>query len=157
MAALGYRVTGIDFPTSDLDHSVVRSKTNPGWNLIAGSLESLPLNNRARFDAVISIEVLEHIYRPRTALQNLRAVMASGATLILSTPYHGWLKNVAISLAGDWDFHHGALIEGGHIKFWSRRTLTIALREAGFEPIEWCGRGRVPWLWKSIMVKARTI
>lgn len=156
MATLGHKVTGIDFPTRDFEQAVALAKgASPKWDLVAGSLESLPLNGRARFDVVVSIEVIEHLYRPRAALRNLSAVMVPGATPILSTPYHGWLKNVAVSLAGGWDVHHDTLVEGGHIKFWSRRTLTAALREAGFEPIEWRGRGRVPSFWKSIMVKAR--
>ncbi len=158
MAELGHRVTAIDYMTSDLESAAALRRTSAArWELIAGTLEELPLNHRRRFEVVVSIEVIEHLYRPVTTLKNLSRVMVLGGTIILSTPYHGWLKNVAISLAGGWDVHHHPLVEGGHIKFWSRRTLSAALSEAGFEPIKWRGVGRAPYLWKSIIVKARKL
>jgi 2-polyprenyl-6-hydroxyphenyl methylase/3-demethylubiquinone-9 3-methyltransferase len=156
MAELGHRVTAIDSLVPDVaSAAALRLRSGAQWDLIAGSLEELPLNRRRRFEVVVSIEVVEHLYRPLTALRNLAAVTAPGGIAILSTPYHGWLKNLAISAAGGWDVHHHPLVEGGHIKFWSRATLGAALGAAGFEPVEWRGVGRVPYLWKSIMVKAR--
>ena len=47
-------------------------------------------------------------------------------------PHHGNLKNCAFALSGKLDAHFSALWDGGHIKFWSRRTLTALLQEAGF-------------------------
>jgi 2-polyprenyl-6-hydroxyphenyl methylase/3-demethylubiquinone-9 3-methyltransferase len=50
---------------------------------------------------------------------------------IVSTPYHGWLKNVVLALSGKMDNHFTALWDGGHIKFWSRETLSRLLRSKG--------------------------
>ncbi len=158
MAARGHRVIGIDLPSPDFDLAAeLLKRSTSKWNLIAGSLELLPINGRRGFDMAVSIEVIEHLYRPLTALRNISNLLVPGGIVILSTPYHGWLKNLAISLTGDWDFHHDPLVEGGHIKFWSRRTLAMALRQAGLEPVEWRGVGRAPFLWKSIIVRARKI
>ena len=74
--------------------------------------------------------------------------------LILSTPYHGYLKNVALAVSGRLDAHHTVLWDGGHIKFFSRRTLEEMLRQGGFKPLEFVGAGRLPYLWKSMVISA---
>lgn len=74
---------------------------------------------------------------------------------MLSTPYHGWLKNVAIAVAGEGDRHYQPLSDYGHIKFWSVGTLSRLLWEAGFDEVQYRGLGRVPYLWRSLVVTAR--
>ena len=74
--------------------------------------------------------------------------------LICSTPYHGYLKNLALSLVNKWDDHHNPLWDGGHIKFFSRDSLTRLLREAGLVNISFRGAGRLPYLWKSMVLAA---
>jgi hypothetical protein len=74
----------------------------------------------------------------------------------VSTPYHGYLKNLLIALLGRYDQHHTVLWDGGHIKFFSRKTLESMLTEHGFIMEQFCGIGRVPLLWKSMVVLART-
>ena len=74
---------------------------------------------------------------------------------MLTTPYHGYLKNLALSVFGKWDAHFTSEWEGGHIKFWSRATLTNLLGNAGFEVFEFSGVGRVPYLWKSMILVSR--
>ncbi len=75
----------------------------------------------------------------------------------MSTPYHGYLKNLALAATGKLDAHFTVLRDGGHIKFFSRRTLEQMLREQGFEVAGFAGAGRWPWLWKSMLVKARVV
>ena len=106
------------------------------------------------FDLVVSTEVIEHLYAPGPFLRGCFAALRPGGRLILSTPYHGWLKNVLIAASGKFDDHVHPGVQGGHVKFWSRRTLGAALREAGFERLEFTGVGRVRFLWRSIVVAA---
>src|ERR1700722_8349713 len=72
------------------------------------------------FDVVLSTEVVEHLYRPRQLIQNAFQLLKPSRHFIVSTPYHGWLKNVVLALGGKMDNHFTALWDGGHIKFWSR-------------------------------------
>jgi hypothetical protein len=37
--------------------------------------------------------------------------------LIITTPYHGYLKNIALSVSVKFDHHVNPLWDGGHIKF----------------------------------------
>jgi hypothetical protein len=47
------------------------------------------------------------------------------------------------------------LWDGGHIKFFSPRTLSALVAGSGFAEIEFAYFGRAPWLWKSMLCIAR--
>ena len=108
------------------------------------------------FDIVISTEVIEHLYAPRDYMRLVRKTLEpKRGEVIISTPYHGYLKNIALAMANKMDRHYMPLWDGGHIKFWSRRTLTWLLDEFGFTITEFRGAGRLPYLWKSMVVRAK--
>lgn len=105
-------------------------------------------------DVVISTEVIEHLYSPREFLRNCFNLLKPGGVLVISTPYHGYLKNLVLAITGKMDRHFTVLWDHGHIKFWSRTTLEQVLNETGFTNIEFAGAGRIPYLWKSMVLKA---
>jgi 2-polyprenyl-3-methyl-5-hydroxy-6-metoxy-1,4-benzoquinol methylase len=107
------------------------------------------------FDILISLEVIEHVYDPRGFVGFCRRALKPGGTLILSTPYHSYFKNLVLAVTGKMDAHFTALWDSGHIKFWSRRTLTRLLSEKGFAVTDFKGAGRVPYLWKTMLIAAR--
>ena len=113
-----------------------------------------PLDD-ATFDAVVSTEVIEHLFLPRSLPRFAARVLNPGGRLILTTPYHGYLKNLALAIAGKWDAHLSPDWDYGHVKFWSRPTLTKLLAEEGFVVSEFLGVGRVPYLWKSMILVCR--
>ena len=152
----GLYVVGVE-PDGD---GVARSRERlPGINFHNLSVEDDPavvLQSEGRvFDAVVSTEVIEHLYRPRLLPVFARGLLEPGGHLLVSTPYHGYLKNLALSGFNRWDAHHTPLWDGGHIKFWSRATLTRLLEENGFQVVAFYGAGRLPWLWKSMILVAR--
>lgn len=104
---------------------------------------------------MISLEVVEHVYAPRDYARTLFDLVEPGGTAIVSTPYHGYLKNLALALTGRMDRHFTALWDHGHIKFWSIPTLTTLLTEAGFENIRFHRVGRIPALAKSMIAVAQ--
>jgi 2-polyprenyl-3-methyl-5-hydroxy-6-metoxy-1,4-benzoquinol methylase len=75
-----------------------------------------------RFDVVISTEVIEHPYDPRDFLAFARRILPGGGDFIVSTPYRGYLKNLALAVSGKLDSHFTVLWDGGHIKFFSRHA-----------------------------------
>jgi 2-polyprenyl-3-methyl-5-hydroxy-6-metoxy-1,4-benzoquinol methylase len=105
----------------------------------------------------IAIEVIEHLYSPRDYFDFCKRILqkSGGGKLIVSTPYHGYLKNVALSISGHMDKHFTVLWDGGHIKFWSKKTLSSVLVERGFTDLNFIGCGRLPYLWKSMIMTAR--
>ncbi len=108
-----------------------------------------------QIDAIISTEVIEHLYDPRTFLRNVYDILKPGGIFILSTPYHGYLKSLLMAVTGKMESHFTVLWDHGHIKFWSRKTLTFVLDEAGFIEIRFAGSGRFPYLWKSMVMCGR--
>ncbi len=110
------------------------------------------------FKTIISTEVIEHLYDPRAFIDFCKRILTKnpdGGQIILSTPYHGYLKNLSLAIAGKWDSHANPLWDGGHIKLWSRETLSELLQEKGFVVTAFIGCGRVPYLWKSMIICAR--
>jgi len=112
----------------------------------------LPTEIPEKFDVIISMKVIEHLYSPKTYLANIYNWLEDDGYLILTTPYHGYLKNLAIALLNKFDNHFNPLWEGGHIKFFSKHTLFTILKDSGFIPIKFSGCGRIPYLYKSMVV-----
>jgi 2-polyprenyl-3-methyl-5-hydroxy-6-metoxy-1,4-benzoquinol methylase len=107
-----------------------------------------------RFDLVVSSDVIEHLYRPDDLLETAFAVLKPRGTVIIGTPYYGYLKNLAISALGKWDLHHGVHWDGGHIKLFSVETLRLALERNGFSNCRFVYYGRLPYLWKNMICVA---
>lgn len=152
LAEQGYDVTGVDLSESGI--SFAREQCPAGRFEVASVTEDLAHRFGEPFDAVVSLEVVEHLYDPRLFARRMFDVLRPGGRLILSTPYHGYLKNVALAMSGKLDAHFTALWDGGHIKFWSRQTLTELLTEAGFRVVDFQGAGRLPYLWRSMILVA---
>jgi 2-polyprenyl-6-hydroxyphenyl methylase/3-demethylubiquinone-9 3-methyltransferase len=150
----GCEAHAVDLSSSGIRHA---SATFPGVRFhcldVTGDLSPIP--GFGSFDVVISAEVVEHVYLPRNLAKNAYEALKPGGMAILTTPYHGYLKNLALALTGKLDAHFTALWDCGHIKFWSRRTLTQLLEEAGFRVERFVGVGRVLFLWRSTILVAR--
>jgi 2-polyprenyl-6-hydroxyphenyl methylase/3-demethylubiquinone-9 3-methyltransferase len=136
-----YEVVGVDPSPSavkiaNASYPNIRIELGSGYDDLAAKFGTFP--------AVISLEVVEHLYDPRRFARNLFELLEPGGTAIVSTPYHGYLKNLALAVTGKFDRHFTALWDGGHIKFWSIKTLGALLKEAGFEDIRFHRVGRVP-------------
>lgn len=117
--------------------------------------EEIPAELHGKFDAVVCLEVIEHMLLPRTLLNNAMRALRPGGILLLSTPYHGYIKNIAIALAGGFDNHWHPLRDYGHIKFFSRKTIEQIVRECGFDLVDYFTVGRVRILAHSMVVVAK--
>jgi 2-polyprenyl-3-methyl-5-hydroxy-6-metoxy-1,4-benzoquinol methylase len=146
----GFRVCGIDAEASGIE---LARKNAPSASFTMGSIyDDLRGLGGAPFDAIVSLEVIEHLHRPRLFVDRAFECIKPGGLFVLSTPYHGYLKNLVLAAAGKMDWHYTALWEGGHVKFWSRNTLTELGERAGFRPVGFAGAGRMPWMWKSMVL-----
>jgi 2-polyprenyl-6-hydroxyphenyl methylase/3-demethylubiquinone-9 3-methyltransferase len=110
---------------------------------------------QASFDAIVCTEVIEHVFEPRKLVRNAFTLLKPGGQLLITMPYHGYLKNLALAVTGRMDAHFTALWDHGHIKFFSRRTLSALLEEANFQQLRFSGVGRVPLFWMSMVFVAR--
>ena len=153
LAALGYQVTGVDVSNSGIE---IATQNNPGVRFVKAVIDS-QLESRldTKFDLVISSDVIEHLYRPAELLESARSLLVAGGKLIITTPYHGYIKNLVLALTGKMDAHFCVLHDGGHIKFFSVKTLSELLRSYGFTDFQFSFYGRAPMLWKNMICLAR--
>jgi 2-polyprenyl-6-hydroxyphenyl methylase/3-demethylubiquinone-9 3-methyltransferase len=151
LASQGYDLVGIDPSEAGIAQG---RKAYPQLQLHHGSCYDDLSGQYGRFPVVLSLEVVEHVYFPRQFAASAYALLEDGGTAIISTPYHSYLKNLVLGLTGKMDAHFTALWDHGHIKFWSIRTLTQLLTDAGFKTVRFERVGRIPPLAKSMIAVA---
>ncbi len=151
IARLGFDVIGVDASPDGIE---LAKQAHPGLHFEVASVYDDDLADKVgeRVDAVIALEVAEHLFYPRRLFEQSHRLLRTGGLLVVSTPYHGYLKNLAISLADGWDKHFTVGWDGGHIKFFSKKTMFRLAEEAGFRDLAMRGVGRARWLWKSMIV-----
>jgi len=150
VAAHGFAVTGLDHSASGIE--MARGKY-PNVSFSRHDLtQPLGLEHAGQYDAAICTEVIEHLLLPRVLLKNAWSALRPGGMLVLTTPFHGYWKNLALALAGHFDAHWHPLRDYGHIKFFSRATLLQLLRESGFKDLQFATAGRIGPLAKSMIV-----
>jgi 2-polyprenyl-3-methyl-5-hydroxy-6-metoxy-1,4-benzoquinol methylase len=152
LAALGYRVTGVDASESGI---TIARRTYPAVEFIETLIDGNLGEELGHFDLVISSDVIEHLYRPSDLLEAARSLLRPGAHALIGTPYHGYIKNLVLAATGKMDSHFSVLHDGGHIKFFSVRTLSRLMTSHGFEDLSFTFYGRAPWLWKNMICHAR--
>ena len=148
----GWDLTGVDPSAEGIEQA---QAAYPELKLACGSAYDDLATQYGQFPVVLSLEVVEHVYAPRRYVRTVFDLLTSGGTAIISTPFHGYWKNLALALSGKMDDHFTALWDHGHIKFWSKRTLSMLLEEAGFVSVRFELTGRIRPLAKSMIAIAR--
>jgi len=121
--SLGAHYVGVDISLSAIQTCVK-------WDRILCGDENTPLPfTSEKFDVVSCIEVLEHLFRPDLALQQIYRVLKPGGVLIASVPNIAWIGNRLLMAAGF--FNPGGSPETSfrapwkdpHIRFFTKRAL----------------------------------
>ncbi len=152
MTERGWKVTGVDPSREGIEQARI---ARPQLDLHAGSAYDDLAREYGQFPVLVSLEVVEHVYAPRDYAKTVHDLLEPGGVAIISTPYHGYWKNLVLALTGKMDAHFTALWDHGHIKFWSMDTLTQLLEEAGLTVERFERVGRIPVLAKSMIAIAR--
>ena len=109
--------------------AVEQGRARFGVDLRQGAIESLDVEPGS-VDALVMLDVLEHLADPAEALRRLRPVLADQGVFALATVnvegLHGRLRG------GDWPWFIRS-----HLHYFRPATLTRMLSEAGFEAVEW--------------------
>lgn len=155
----GYQVTGVDASTSGIEVAR-RHYRSDRVDFIRADFEAAEPSASlvpTSYEAVVSSDVIEHLYRPGALVDLAARLLVPRGMLVVGTPYHGYLKDLAIAIAGKWDSHHNPNWDGGHIKFFSVRSLRALVERHGFGEARFHFHGRGPWLWKNMICVARKI
>jgi 2-polyprenyl-3-methyl-5-hydroxy-6-metoxy-1,4-benzoquinol methylase len=155
LASRGYEVVGCE-PAAEIFQLAQHGAPELVFHRLGVDDDPSAIGNES-FDVAIATEVIEHLVRPFNLPRFAKQLLRPGGHLIISTPYHGYLKNLFLALANSWDAHLSPFWDGGHIKFWSYKTLSQLLNESGFRIVRFIGAGRLPYLWKSMIVVAQRL
>lgn len=124
LATDGHKVTGVDMHEPSIAQARARH-AGPNLTFEVASLGDLKTSGPV-FDLVICSEVLEHVDEPGPFLRDLRAILAAGGALILTTPNgYGsfeWLSSVERGM------RRIGLQSIARGLFWGGRTLARRLR-----------------------------
>lgn len=126
MRQAGFEVTGVEMGAEVVDF--VRRQFD--LDVHPGPLELLDL--RDTFDAVVMIDVLEHLPRPLQTLAACAERLAGEGALVIQTPCHR-------GEGAEWPM----LLPDEHLFLYSERSVAALLERAGFQMIE-ASRGLFP-------------
>ncbi len=154
LAMMGYEVVGIDASETGVR---LAQDAHPRARFLIGTIDSKlqAMAGLGKFDLVVSGDVIEHLYRPSDLFEAAIPLLKDQGELLVTTPYHGYWKNLALTVTGKMDTHFTALTDGGHIKFFSRPTLSQLFHQHGFSDLTFNFYGRAPWLWKNMICRGR--
>jgi 2-polyprenyl-3-methyl-5-hydroxy-6-metoxy-1,4-benzoquinol methylase len=156
VAEKGIRVLEVGCGRGDISEAGVQyaRDRHPGIPVHSGTVEDFAPAHAGQFDLVFSSEVIEHLFDVMSYLRAIQQVLREGGWLVLTTPYHGVVKNIAVGLFAFERHYHP---ESEHIRFFSARSLRDCLGRTGFALETLTGYGR-PWpFWKSFFVTARKL
>lgn len=126
---LGARVTGVE-----LNPVVAREAARHLHRVLQGDVQTLDLEGR--YDAVIALELVEHLVDSESFLARVRGLLAPGGRAIFSIPNVGHWSIVEDLLAARWDYLPIGLLCYTHYRFFTRRSLGDWLRRSGIERFE---------------------
>ena len=126
---LGCRVTGVE-----LNPIVAQEAARHLHRVLQGDVQTLDL--QGRYDAVIALELVEHLVDSESFLARVRELLAPGGRAIFSIPNVGHWSIVEDLLAGRWDYLPIGLLCYTHYRFFTRRSLSDWLRRSGIERFE---------------------
>jgi 2-polyprenyl-3-methyl-5-hydroxy-6-metoxy-1,4-benzoquinol methylase len=150
IATYGYEVVGLDHSQTGIS---LAKKQFPSIHFEQHDFQySLSAEHHHKYDAVVSAEVIEHLLQPRKLMQNAYDALKPGGVFILTTPFHGYWKNLALALTNKFDEHWHPLRDYGHIKFFSKATILDLFSEFKFQNLEFEPVGRLPALAKSMII-----
>lgn len=147
----GFSASGVDISAEAINSAKERA---PKCTFSVLNEDQTIPHDSGKYDAVWSTEVLEHVFDIHQHLSEVNRVLKDQGIYILTTPFHGRLKNSLIALT-KFDSHFDP--EGGHIRFFDRAGLQRCLTKANLAPITWTGIGRFWPIYRTWFVVAKKV
>lgn len=90
-------------------------------------------------DFILALDVIEHVYNTKETLSELARILKPGGRILITTPYHGLLKNLIIIF---FFFEYYFDIYGSHIRFFSKKSLMSLLKDVRLKVVNFGYFGR---------------
>ena len=92
----GHEVVGVDISQSAIR---IARRNVPQATFCQTDSESSVALPPASFDVCYCSEVIEHLFNVQGFVAEVHRLLKDGGMLVLTTPYHGWLKNLLVDAA----------------------------------------------------------
>jgi SAM-dependent methyltransferase len=115
-----------------------------------------------RFDVAVSSRLIETFPNPDNLVRYAFNSLRGGGLIIIETPYHGYLKNLCLSLFNRWDRHLLSYRNWdpenvfdhdlATVRFWRPKSLKALLERHGFRVVKCAPSGGVPGFWAMVTI-----
>ncbi len=140
---------GLEYSASQIERARINLE---GLNFLGlvGSPEDMPQITSNSIDTIITADTIEHIPDVYAATEEMFRVLKPGGTLIINTPNIGFIKKRFLLLLGFFpstsEPNEGIgtdpLFDGGHLHYFTYRSLKLVLERAGFVMINKTAYGK---------------
>ena len=149
----GFDVTGVDRDEAGLR---LAREFHPNLRLRRMDvMEPLDPSLMQRFDAVVAIDLVDHVQSPRRLVETALAALKPGGLLTITSTFHGYAKNLVLALGGRFDARWETLLDDGRTRFFSQATLIALVREFELQDLHFETIGRIPMFARSMLVSGR--
>lgn len=103
--------------------------------VITGNVETVELPfPEEYFDVILLLDVLEHLVDPWETLKRLCTLCRRGGYVIASIPnVCYWRVVLPLVLWDRWDYQEAGVLDRGHLRFWTARSIRNLFRICGLE------------------------
>lgn len=115
--------------------------------------QTFPISDKS-IDFILATDVIEHVYETNKTLAEFYRILKPDGKLLLTTPYHGLIKNLIIVL-----FYFEKIFDPveAHIRFYTKKSLFSVLKKYKFEIQKYNYFGRFYPLSRAILVLANKV
>jgi len=131
---------GIDISSSIIKENKKKLLNNLSFELFDG----INLNFQKKFDKILLLDVLEHVFNPDELLKSIKGALKDDGMFILQVPFTGWLSESFTKI-----YHEG------HLRYYNPRYLRKYLNNLGFEIIKIKTYNSVPFA--SLLLKFKIL
>jgi 2-polyprenyl-3-methyl-5-hydroxy-6-metoxy-1,4-benzoquinol methylase len=142
---IGFNVTSVDIDEERVEEL---SKLQGNITFLQQNLEQKFKFEDESFDIIWAGDIIEHLIKTENFVKECFRVLKKGGYFIISTPYHGFIKNLLI-ISMNFDQHFNPWDE--HIRFYTIKSLKQQLKRNKFKVIKIELLGRIKPIAKNMM------